>query len=498
MAFLFPKNIIRASSKTFALLICCVFQLSSNITLAQDSWVKKIPGIGTFSSPRITDLNGDGIGDIILGSGRQEFEACDSAIIALDGLNGELLWNVSAQDQIFGSASLKDINNDGVKDVIINGRSAELQAISGDDGTIIWKFDKKTKYHNKARKWFNFYNPQFIPDQNEDGHEDILITNGGDVMVEAFDPNRPAGNLMIIDSQSGEIISLAPMPDGKETYMSVSACKNFDSDDYAIILGTGGETIGGSLFLTYLSDVLKGDISNAIPLATSKTNGFTAPPVWVDVTEDSIPDIVANAGDGRLLAFNGKDYEPIWAITMKDTEAYSSISVGHFTEDSIPDFFVSYAQGSWPNLEWAKQFMVNGKNGKIEFTDSLGYLQLTTPVAADLNSDYRDEAILNMNFQQIDSIYRKSFFNILVAFDFKTNKLIPITESIPGHNISTTPWVGDIDGDNLLDIIYCHSTNEYHTYTFDGFQVNLLKTDIPIRKPIKWGAYMGSNYDGVY
>ena len=455
-------------------------------------------GVGSFSSPRVTDLNGDGIGDIILGSGRQEFQACDSAIIALNGLNGEMLWNVSAQDQIFGSASLKDINNDGIKDVIINGRSAELQAIDGRNGTVIWKFDKKTRYQNKARKWFNFYNPQFIPDQNDDGHEDILITNGGDVMVEAFDPNRPAGNLMIIDAQSGKIISLAPMPDGKETYMSVSACKNFDSDEYAIILGTGGETIGGSLFLTYVSDVLKGDISNAIPLATSQTNGFTAPPVWVDVTEDSIPDIVANAGDGRLLAFNGKGHEPIWAVTMKDTEAYSSISVGHFTEDNIPDFFVSYAQGSWPNLEWAKQFMVNGKNGKIEFTDSLGYLQLTTPVAADLNSDYRDEAILNMNFQQIDSIYRKSFYNILVAFDFKTNKLIPLTESLPGHNITTTPWIGDIDGDNLLDIIYCHSTSEFQTYTFDGFQVNLLKTDIPIRKPIKWGAYMGSNYDGVY
>ncbi|MFT7034718.1 MAG: outer membrane protein assembly factor BamB [Cyclobacteriaceae bacterium] len=498
MNFLFSKKIIKASSKIFALSICCVFQLNSNIILAQNSWVKKIPGIGTFSSPRVTDLNGDGIGDIILGSGRQEFEACDSAIIALDGLNGELLWNVSAQDQIFGSASLKDLNNDGIKDVIINGRSAELQAISGGDGTIIWRFDKKTKYRNKASKWFNFYNPQFIPDQNGDGHEDILITNGGDVMIEAFDPNRPAGNLMIIDSHSGEIISLAPMPDGKETYMSVSACKKYDSDDYAIILGTGGETIGGSLFLTYLSDVLKGDISSAIPLATSKTNGFTAPPVWVDITEDSIPDIVANAGDGRLLAFNGKGHEPIWAVTMKDTEAYSSISVGHFTEDNIPDFFVSYAQGSWPNLEWAKQFMVNGKNGKIEFTDSLGYLQLTTPVAADLNSDYRDEAILNMNYQQIDSIYRKSFFNILVAFDFKTNKLIPLTESIPGHNISTTPWIGDIDGDNLLDVIYCHSTNEFHTYTFDGFQVNLLKTGIPIKKPIKWGAYMGSNYDGVY
>jgi hypothetical protein len=123
---------------------------------------------------------------------------------------------------------------------------------------------------------------------------------------------------------------------------------------------------------------------------------------------------------------------------------------------------------------------------------------LTTPVAADLNSDNIDEAILNMNYMEIDSIYRKSFYNLLLAFDFKRNTLIPLTDALPGHNISTTPWVGDIDGDNLIDIIYCHSTNKFHTYTFDGFQINLLKTDIRIGKRIKWGAYMGSNYDGVY
>lgn len=37
---------------------------------AQHSWVKELPGVGTFSSPRATDLNGDGVGDIIMGAGR--------------------------------------------------------------------------------------------------------------------------------------------------------------------------------------------------------------------------------------------------------------------------------------------------------------------------------------------------------------------------------------------------------------------------------------------
>jgi len=38
----------------------------------------QVQGIGIFSSPRVTDLNGDGIGDIVFGAGRTEFHACDS------------------------------------------------------------------------------------------------------------------------------------------------------------------------------------------------------------------------------------------------------------------------------------------------------------------------------------------------------------------------------------------------------------------------------------
>ena len=69
---------------------------------------------------------------------------------------------------------------------------------------------------------------------------------------------------------------------------------------------------------------------------------------------------------------------------------------------------------------------------------------------------------------------------------------------LPGHNIASTPWIGDLDNDKMLDIVFCHSDNKKHTYVFDGMQVNCLKTTIPILKPVKWGSYMGSNYDGVF
>ena len=111
----------RNGAKYVLFLIFLIVPLPKGIS--QGSWSKQLHGIGTYSSPRISDLNNDGIGDIILGAGRVEFESCDTAIFALNGLNGDLLWNVTAYDQVFGSAALKDLNNDGIEDVVINGRS---------------------------------------------------------------------------------------------------------------------------------------------------------------------------------------------------------------------------------------------------------------------------------------------------------------------------------------------------------------------------------------
>lgn len=189
---------------------------------------------------------------------------------------------------------------------------------------------------------------------------------------------------------------------------------------------------------------------------------------------------------------------PIWKNKFENTEAYSTSAVGYFTTDSIPDFFVSYAKGVWPNLEWTKQFMINGANGKVEFADSLGYYQTSSSVVFDLNGDGRDEAILNVNYVKLDSLGRKTFYNTLMAVEFGENEVAEMINGLPGHNIASTPWIGDLDNDKMLDIVFCHSNNLFHTYVFDGMQVNRLETSLPIIKTIKWGAYMGSNADGIF
>jgi len=475
------------------LLITLLF--SESIFSQKDTWAKRLPGIGTFSSPRITDLNSDGIGDVILGAGRKEFQSSDTAVVAMDGKTGKMLWHVSATDQIFGSATFKDINNDGVNDVFIGGRAAELIAINGKSGAVIWRF---IKTESDRKDYFNFYNPQFIPDQNKDGIEDILVSNGGDIKIEAHDPNRRPGFLLILDSTNGEIISKAEMPDGKEIYMSVAVLPQKSPNFKNVIFGTGGETIGGSLFVTSIEDILSEDLSGAVKLDSSANKGFVGPAAWVDINSDRTHDIVANSVDGRLLAFDGKSHESIWKVSIPDTEGYSAVAIGNFTDDDIPDFFVSNAQGVWPKLDWSKQIMVDGSNGLIKYQDSLGFYQMSSPVVVDLNGDNKDEILLPMNYQVTDKYNLKYFYNNLMAIEFTENIAVPLDLKNEGHNLSSTPWVGDIDNNGFLDIIYVHGTNIKQTYTFDGLQINRIDTLFPVVGKTKWGSYMGSSYNGVY
>ena len=142
--------------------------------------------------------------------------------------------------------------------------------------------------------------------------------------------------------------------------------------------------------------------------------------------------------------------------------------------------------------------MVNGSTGKIEFVDSLGFYQTSTPVVVDLDGNGRDEAILSVNIHSYDKMNRQSLANILVSIDFGTRQVNQMAEAKIGGNISTTPWIGDLDGDGLLDILYCHGTNLRKSYSFDGMQVNRISTDIPIKKKINWGSYMGTYYDGIF
>lgn len=481
------------------MLQCCTQRRKSEVV-----WDQNFSRIGSQSSPRATDLNGDGVLDIILGAGKNEYQHSEQGILALDGRTGNKLWQQKAEDQVYGSATLYDINGDDVADVFIGGRSPHFRALDGRSGKVIWEYhyrDSSDPVMRHAR--FNFNNSILVPDQNGDGLMDLLTTNGGNSQAAPYSTeSRFPGVLVLFDSKTGNILAADTMPDGRETYMSPLCFTPPGDREPVIIFGTGGETLSGNLYKANLKDLLEKKLSRATVVATEQGHGFIAPPVAADINDDAYLDIVAISHGGMVFAIDGKSNALIWKKNIPFTESSNSFAVGYFTDDDVPDFFTFVSRGLWPNSTGSLQVLFDGRDGRIAFMDSIGCTGFSSPVVYDINDDGHDEAILSVNTFDCALGFTgespREIENRLIAINFKTNTVQTIDQQKGFKNIFSTPWIGDLDDDGYLDIINCQYYHYGDLLHFMGMRVKRIATPIRMRNEVPWGSYMGSRGDGVF
>ena len=497
----------RRSLIRFILICVSILILNTQCTRKTKSelvWDKNFPRIGSQSSPRATELNGDGTLDIVIGAGENEYQHSEQGILALDGKTGELLWQQEAEDQVYGSPTLYDITGDGTDDVFVGGRSPQFRALNGKNGTIIWEY----RYHYEQdpilmHAKFNFNNGILVPDQNDDGYEDILTVNGGNSKAAPYSvENRFPSVMILFDSRTGNILSADTMPDGRESYMSPLCYSPREGEEPLIIFGTGGETISGNLYCARLSDLMQKKLSNAVVLARENGHGFIAPPTVADITNDGYPDVIAISHGSTAYAIDGQSRKIVWKRTIPKTECSNSFAAGYFNEDDVPDLFTFVSRGQWPNSTGSLQIMLNGKTGNIEFIDSIGCTGFSSPVVYDLDGDGVDEAIISVNDFDCSLGFTgqspREMENRLSAINFKKRTIQTIDQQKGFKNIFTTPWIGDLDNDGYLDVIHCQYYHHSYLLSFIGMRMKRIATPVRMRKDVRWGSYMGTRGDGVF
>jgi outer membrane protein assembly factor BamB len=486
----------------FAGFFCAI--TSCNKKKAGIAWRNDLSLVGSQSSPRTSDLNQDGTLDIVMGAGKNEYQQSSQGIIAFDGKTGDVLWQQEAPDQVYGSATFIDITNDGVEDVFIGGRSPHFKALNGKTGEVLWEF-QHAKYENDSiLKYarYNFNNSAVVPDQNDDGLPDLLTVNGGNSKADPYsEANRFPGVLILFDSKTGNVLAADTMPDGKESYMSPLFFVQQNRGDSLIVFGTGGETIDGHLYVAKLSDLMNRKLSDAKSIAEEKGHGFIAPPVLADVSKDGFYDIIAITHGSTVYAIDGKTYSKLWEQRVPNTESSNSFAVGQFTGDATPDFFTFVSKGQWPSSTGSLQILLDGKDGSIAYTDSIGCTGFSSPVVYDLDDDGLDEAIISINEYDCSLGFTgkspQEISSKLISIDFQERSTKVLDEMKGFKNVFSTPWLGDLDDDGYLDIIHCQYYHRGELLSFLGMSVKRIDTSIRKKKAVVWGAYMNSQGNGL-
>ncbi|MAD50438.1 MAG: hypothetical protein CMC95_03960, partial [Flavobacteriales bacterium] len=471
-------------------LLAYLLILTPFFVTSQNTWSSGFDAVRSYSSPRSVDLNSDGIEDIILGAGIDGY-ASPYGAVAIDGADGSSLWQMESSNEIFSSPIIHDFNGDNIDDVIVAGRDAELRLIDGADGSLIWKFWNDNSVHPNDSGWFNFYSPQIVDDLNNDGISDLLCANGGDHSLDAFEFDRPAGQLLFVDGASGQVLYQATVPDSNETYMSPLVIDIHQDGNKQILFGTGGETIVGNLWLCDFDDLLSEDLSNATPLLENTSLGMIAPPSISDLNADNALDIVCQTFEGRIAVIDGSSLDLMWDFHMPNTESSASAILGNFTpSDNHTDVFATLYGGAQSSYNDFYQVLLDGHTGELLFIDSLGDFNFSTPVAFDSNDDGNDEVMISI------TNINAGFVHELVLLDFVSNSQTTLT-SFSGGDVWSSPLVKDIDGNGFLDIISVTQNN--NPFVSDGISINRINTSFSVpTKGVSWGTYLGNNYDGHF
>lgn len=475
----------------FKRLIFACLLLGSASTMAQN-WQAFTDSIPTLSSPRSADLNNDGVNDIVIGGGTDGVFS-NNGIMAYNGVDGSLLWKRPARNEVFGSAIFQDITADGINDVFIVGRSAQLLAINGTNGNLIWDyFPYGTNPVDSGL--YNFYNPQFIHDVDGDTYPDILVSNGGDHAAPAWEPNRPAGRMMVISALTGDLIAQDTVPDGAETYCSPLVIDVQNNGNKWILYGTGGENFGGHFYMASLNDLINSNsLAGSIELAADPNKGFIAP-ASVFKKQNGVYDIYIQSFGGRVTKIKGEGLNAVWTYEKPGTESSAAPTIGNFTGDMTPDVMLVLLKGIAPSYTDYYQVVLDGNTGDVSFIDSLGTIHFASGNAADLNNDGRDEAIFAITYFETGS-----FKTRIEAMDFVSNTLTNLDQTRTGVTIGSTPLITDLDSDGLLDLVYSIKKDSTNPMGWKGiFMYRHELTSIDPNAGIAWGSYMGNGFDGIY
>lgn len=443
------------------------------------------PGTGFEGSPVYCDLDGDGQDEAVVavGSGAGPSPLDLAYIEVVDPVTGSRIWRAAQGDSGFAYPLCRDVDRDGVLDVLTAGRFGDVRALSGVDGTVLWSLNALNP--GEIDDDANTYSPASAPER-----PDLIFVSTGGAVDAGQNPRNP-GAVLAVDLD-GKVLARWDEPDQAEIYTS-PAVKALGPHHRNILLvvGSGGETLPGSLHFLLYNTRFRTFFRYAHVPSSCETGGFVASPVLGDVTGDhfGIPEVVAADFCGSVAAFDLLGHE-LWRRATSWPYVISNPLLTDLNGDGAFDVAVSNTAlnpsrpETFPLIDAALDTF-DGRSGDPLWSVPLKLPAFASPAAADVDGDgVEDLWIPTLSFFLPSelTVYSGADGSELVAYG--------------NVNWAGSPVLHDANGDGAIDVLVMDAPPAFAP-PFPPVSTILLDLPGVVYDPnAAWSGFRGADHDG--
>lgn len=458
-------------------------------------------GTSGESSPILTDLDDDGIFEIVIADSAGRVHAFRADATELDGwpvltdVHGEFRSDQAAvtsgavpalHDGFIATVAVGDLDGDGDPEIVAASGYGWIYAWNADGTRVAGfpvemirrapeEFDTDHVYDN------GFAGAPALYDLDGDGTREIVAA-GLDQRLYVWDADGAPWGPYPIDVCAAELCGEAGT-----RIITTPAIGDVDGDgEIELGLGTNETVNDGNSSISYLFDAVTGTLEDGWPLVEGGLvneagllpivgEGHPASMAFADLDDDGDLEISSPVMLGQSPLYHHD------TTVARDTSYFSSAfgednntnqpsfaqmtdnpSFGDMTGDGVPDFVIGTA-GTYYLIALPVRTAVDWQNGVLAWDGATGEMLpgfprqiedlqfLVAPAIADISGDGKGEAIMG------------SAGYLLHAWDAKGDE----PEGWPkftGNWILGSPAVGDIDGDGLVEVVV--STREGNLFAW--------------------------------